>query len=201
MASLMMGVVAANVTSTTLMITGVAAWIAGAMSMAAGEYVSVSSQLDIEAADLEKERVELLMQPEHEHRELAQIYEARGVSPDLAKEVATQLMAHDALGAHARDELGMMSVTTARPLQAAVVSAVAFSVGAVLPLCMALFIVSSYREVWIAGISLLFLALLGAWSAKIGGASVVRAIGRVVWWGSFSMLLTAAIGRMLGVIA
>lgn len=200
MASLMTGVVAANITSTTLMITGVAAWIAGAMSMAAGEYVSVSSQADIETADLVKERAELLTQPDHEHRELAQIYEERGVSPDLAKEVAAQLMAHDALGAHARDELGIMSITAARPLQAAFVSAVAFSAGAVLPLIVALFVSSPYQEIWIASTSLLFLALLGAWSANIGGASVGRAVGRVVLWGSLAMLLTAGIGRLLGLV-
>lgn len=171
------------------------------MSMAAGEYVSVSSQSDTEKADLARERAELATQPEFERHELAQIYIDRGVAPDLALQVADQLMAKDALAAHARDELGISEVTTARPIQAALTSAVTFAVGAVLPLAMVLFLPASLLVVGVSAASLLFLALLGAVGARAGGANVLKATVRVTFWGALAMALTAGIGALFGVAA
>ena len=198
-ASLIVGVAAAHAAAADVLVAGVAGLVAGAMSMAAGEYVSVSSQSDTERADLDRERAELATQPAFEREELAQIYVGRGVEPKLALQVADQLMAKDALGAHARDELGISEATTARPIQAALTSAAAFSVGAAMPLAMVL--VSPSRDgLWrlcpIA--SLLFLAVLGAVGAKAGGANVLTATVRVTFWGALAMALTAGIGAVVG---
>lgn len=192
-ASLIVGVAAAGSGPTEVLIAGLAGLVAGAMSMAAGEYVSVSSQSDTEQADLAREREELATQPEFEREELAQIYIGRGVSPDLAHQVADQLMAKDALGAHARDELGISEVTTARPIQAALTSAATFAVGALLPAVML-----------VTGVSVasrLFLAVLGAVGARAGGANVLKATMRVTFWGALAMALTAGIGTIFGVVA
>jgi len=197
-ASLIVGVAAANAAATDVVVAGVAGLVAGAMSMAAGEYVSVSSQADTEQADLSRERAELATQPDFERDELAQSYVARGVEPDLALQVADQMMAKDALGAHARDELGISEVTTARPIQAALASAAAFSVGAAMPLAMVL-IAPTARLVPVVSIaSLLFLALLGAVGAKAGGANALKASARVTFWGALAMALTAGIGAAIG---
>ena len=197
-ASLIVGVAAANAAASDVLVAGVAGLVAGAMSMAAGEYVSVSSQADTEQADLSRERAELATQPDFERDELAQIYVARGVEPDLALQVADQMMAKDALGAHARDELGISEVTTARPIQAALASAAAFSVGAAMPLAMVL-IAPAARLVPVVSIaSLLFLALLGAVGAKAGGANALKASVRVTFWGALAMALTAGIGAVIG---
>jgi vacuolar iron transporter family protein len=198
-ASLVLGVAAAGVSSKSMLITGVAGLVAGAMSMAAGEYVSVSSQSDTENADLEKERVELATQPEHEHAELAAIYVGRGLSKPLAAEVATQLMAHDALGAHSRDELGISELTTARPVQAALASAATFSVGAAMPLMVVLLVPASLLMWAVAGSSLLFLAVLGALAGSTGGSSMGMAAVRVTFWGALAMALTAGVGALFGV--
>jgi vacuolar iron transporter family protein len=200
-ASLLMGVAAAGASTQTLLLTGVAALVAGAMSMAAGEYVSVSSQADAEKAELAKESLELASQPEHELRELAGIYQARGLSPDLATQVAQQLMAHDALGAHARDELGISSITSSRPVQAALASAASFAAGAALPLATALIVPTSWQLSAISGASLLFLMLLGGISAKLGGAPIARAAARVTLWGALAMGITALVGAWFGVAA
>lgn len=199
-ASLIVGVAAAATSVSDIALAGVAGLVAGAMSMAAGEYVSVSSQADSEKADLNRERAELHQQPETELEELTHIYSARGVSPELAREVAVQLMAHDALGAHARDELGISEITAARPIQAALTSAATFSVGAALPLLLALILPSHMIVAGVSAASLLFLALLGAIAAKTGGASIGRAMLRVTFWGAFAMGLTAAIGSLFGTI-
>tara|TARA_R110001606_G_scaffold395213_2_gene567151 strand:+ start:44468 stop:45157 length:690 start_codon:yes stop_codon:yes gene_type:complete len=200
-ASLILGVVAAGATSNNTLIAGIAALVAGAMSMAAGEYVSVSSQSDTEKADLERERQELTTQPIHEHAELAAIYIGRGLDAQTASEVATQLMAHDALGAHARDELGISNISTARPIQAALASASTFAVGAFMPLLM-VFLVPHSALIWtIALSSLIFLALLGSLSAYVGGAPIFIAAARVTFWGALAMLLTAAVGSLFGVAA
>ena len=197
-ASLIVGVAAANAAAADVLVAGVAGLVAGAMSMAAGEYVSVSSQSDTEQADLSRERAELATQPAFERDELAQIYVARGVEPKLALQIADQLMAKDALGAHARDELGISEVTTARPIQAALTSAAAFSVGAAMPLAM-VFVSPAARLVAIVSIaSLLFLAVLGAVGAKAGGANVLKATVRVTFWGALAMALTAGIGAVVG---
>jgi vacuolar iron transporter family protein len=198
-ASLMMGVAAANASTQTLLLTGVAALVGGAMSMAAGEYVSVSSQADTERADLAKERAELADQPEHEQRELAGIYQARGLSPDLAAQVAQQLMKHDALGAHARDELGISHTTTSRPLQAALASAASFAGGAALPLAAAILSPTSLLLPVIATASMIFLVLLGVVSAHLGGAPVFKAAARVAFWGALAMGITALVGSFFGV--
>lgn len=200
-ASLIVGVAAAGSGRTAVLVAGLAGLVAGAMSMAAGEYVSVSSQADTEQADLARERAELETQPEFEREELAQIYVARGVSPELAHQVADQLMAKDALGAHARDELGISEVTTARPIQAALTSAATFAVGAALPLAMVLVLSPSLLVVGVSAASLLFLALLGAVGARAGGANVAKATFRVTFWGAFAMALTAGIGALFGVVA
>jgi len=200
-ASLIVGVAAAASSHGAVLIAGVAGLVAGAMSMAAGEYVSVSSQSDTEKADLAREISELAGDHEAEVRELAGIYAARGVTPDLAKEVAKQMMAHDALGAHARDELGISEITTARPIQAAVTSALTFSAGAALPLVVAAFAPMADLALWVAGSALLGLALLGALGARAGGAPVGRSVARVVFWGALAMAITAGVGRLFGVAA
>lgn len=174
------------------------ALVAGAMSMAAGEYVSVSSQSDTENADLAREREELRTQPEFEREELAQIYVKRGLETGLARQVADQLMAKDALAAHAHDELGISEMTTARPIQAALTSAATFSVGAAMPLIMVLVSPASMLVLAVSVASLLFLALLGAIGAKAGGANIFRATLRVTFWGAFAMALTAGIGALVG---
>lgn len=217
--SLVIGVAAAHADLHTILVTGVAGLVAGAMSMAAGEYVSVSSQVDTEQADLNRERKELAENHHHEVNELKAIYIDRGLEPELAKQVAEQLMAHDALGAHARDELGLTEITTARPLQAAIVSALTFSVGALLPLLMVMafphlplapinqFIIDITRLntmpliATVGSISLLSLMLLGGASALTGGASVFTAIGRVTFWGTLSMAITASVGLLFGAVA
>jgi VIT1/CCC1 family predicted Fe2+/Mn2+ transporter len=197
-ASLIVGVASASAASSDVLIAGIAGLVAGAMSMAAGEYVSVSSQSDTENADLDRERLELGSQPEFEREELAQIYVKRGVEPDLARRVADQLMARDALGAHAHDELGISEMTTARPIQAALTSAATFAVGAAMPLAMVLISPASVL-VWAVSISsLIFLALLGAIGARAGGAHVMRATFRVTFWGALAMALTAGIGALVG---
>ena len=200
-ASLIVGVAAAASGHGAVLIAGVAGLAAGAMSMAAGEYVSVSSQSDTEKADLARETSELAGDHEAEVRELAGIYAARGVTPDLATEVAKQMMAHDALGAHARDELGISEITTARPIQAAVTSALTFSAGAALPLVVAAFAPMADLALWVAGSALLGLALLGALGARAGGAPVGRSVTRVVFWGALAMAITAGVGRLFGVAA
>ena len=169
--------------------------------MAAGEYVSVSSQADTERADLDRERKELAADPEHEHAEMAAIYGGRGVDATLASQVATQLMTHDALGTHAREELGISEMLTARPVQAALASAATFTTGAVLPLLIVLLVPSSARMWAVASGSLLFLALLGTLAARTGGAPVIIAAARVTFWGALAMALTAGVGAMFGVNA
>ena len=200
-ASLVLGVAAAGASSKSILIAGVAGLVAGAMSMAAGEYVSVSSQADTERADLDRERKELAAHPKQEHREMTAIYVERGLDAGLASNVATQLMTHDALGAHARDELGISETLTARPVQAAVASAVTFSVGAVLPLLIVLVVPVSALMWAVSGSSLLFLALLGSLAARAGGASVITSAVRVTFWGALAMALTAGVGALFGVTA
>lgn len=197
-ASLMVGVAAANVGRNELLVAGVAGLVAGAMSMAAGEYVSVSSQADTEQADLKRERAELKAQPVHEHQELAAIYVKRGLSSELAVQVAQQLMAHDALGAHARDELGISKTLTARPVQAAFTSALTFSVGAAMPLLAAWAAPPVLLLPVVAGVSLVVLTALGALAARTGGAPIFRASLRVVFWGALAMGLTAGVGKLFG---
>jgi vacuolar iron transporter family protein len=200
-ASLVLGVAAAGAEAKTIVITGVAGLVAGAMSMAAGEYVSVSSQSDTERADIEKERLEIATQPEHEHAELAAIYVARGLDAATAKTVAVQLMAHDALGAHSRDELGISETTAAQPVQAAMASAVTFAVGAALPLLVVLLVPTTQLKVAVAASSLVFLAILGSLAARAGGSSIVTAALRVTFWGALAMALTAGVGALFGVAA
>lgn len=200
-ASLVLGVAAAGISSENILIAGVAGLVAGSMSMAAGEYVSVSSQADTERADLDRERKELAADLEHEHGELTAIYVARGLEAGLASKVATQLTAHDALGAHARDELGISETFTARPVQAALASAGTFAVGAVLPLLVVLWVPVSGLMWAVSGSSLLFLALLGSLAARVGGASVITAAARVSFWGALAMALTAGVGALFGVTA
>ena len=197
-ASLIVGVAAANIGRGEILLTGVAGLVAGAMSMAAGEYVSVSSQADTERADVSRERQELATQPELERSELAAIYVSRGLTPDLATQVAAQLTAHDALEAHARDELGVSTMLNARPVQAGLTSAAMFAVGAALPLLTALIAPAPYVVVLVAGTSLLFLTALGAVSARTGGAPMLRASLRVAFWGALAMGLTAVAGRLFG---
>lgn len=198
-ASLIMGVAAAASGKSDVMLAGVAGLVAGAMSMAAGEYVSVSSQADTEAADLARERGELAQLPEAEHAELAGIYRRRGLDAATAEAVATQLMAHDALAAHARDELSITHVTTARPVQAAVTSAATFTAGAALPLVAAAVLpVGRATIVGVPLASLLFLAVLGAIGARAGGAPAGKAMLRVTFWGALAMAITAGIGKLVG---
>jgi vacuolar iron transporter family protein len=197
-ASLIIGVASASAAQGDILIAGVAALVAGAMSMAAGEYVSVSSQSDAEQADLARERKELKEGPVAEHAELAGIYEGRGLTPETAKEVARQLMAHNALEAHARDELGINDLTAAKPIQAAFSSAVSFVVGASLPLAL-VWLVPVTSLIWVEAVaSLIFLALLGAVGARAGGASIWRPTIRVTFWGALAMLITAGIGNLFG---
>ena len=198
--SLIIGVAAADASRGALVIAGVAGLVAGAMSMAAGEYVSVSSQADTEQADIARERRELETNAEFEHRELAQIYVGRGLDAGLADQVATQLMAHDPLGAHARDELGLSEIHAARPLQAALASAATFAVGAALPLAAAL--LSPLERVMpvVATSSLAFLAGLGALAAYAGRARILASVVRVTFWGALAMGLTAAIGKLFGTV-
>lgn len=197
-ASLIVGVAASAAGSSEILIAGIAGLVAGAMSMAAGEYVSVSSQADTEQADLTRERLELESQPDLEREELAQLYVKRGVDIDLARRVAEQLMQKDALEAHAREELGISEITTARPIMAALTSALTFAVGAMMPLAM-VWLAPANQLVWlVSAASLLFLALLGAIGAKAGGADVLKATIRVTFWGAFAMALTAGIGALVG---
>lgn len=198
-ASLVLGVAAAGADPKAVLVSGVAGLVAGAMSMAAGEYVSVSSQSDTERADLSRESGELASAPEQEQAELAEIYVRRGLDKELASTVAVQLMEHDALGAHARDELGISETSTARPIQAAFASAGTFSVGASLPLLVVLLLPASSLMWTVPGSSLLFLALLGSLAAKTGGAPVLVAAARVTFWGALAMALTAGVGALFGV--
>jgi VIT1/CCC1 family predicted Fe2+/Mn2+ transporter len=199
-ASLIVGVAAATATQNEVLIAGVAGLVAGAMSMAAGEYVSVGSQSDTEQADLARERAELRENPAFELDELASIYVERGVEQALARQVAQQLMAKHALTAHARDELGISEITTARPVQAALASAATFSVGAAMPLLMVVISPAAALVPIVSVASLGFLALLGAVGAKIGGANVLRATARVTFWGALAMALTAGIGKVFGTV-
>ena len=197
-ASLILGVASAGAPKSDVLLSGLAGLVAGAMSMAAGEYVSVSSQSDTEHADLEREKRELLDDPAFEKEELARIYAARGVELSLARKVAQQLMAKDALGAHARDELGISDISTARPVQAALASAATFSLGAAAPLVLTLLSPSLWLIPAVSMGSLVFLALLGMIGAKTGGAAMLRPTIRVVFWGALAMALTAGIGALVG---
>ncbi len=199
--SLVLGVAAAGADAKGILVAGVAGLVAGAMSMAAGEYVSVSSQADTERADLAREKMELATQPVQEQAELTAIYIKRGLEPALASTVASQLMQHDALGAHARDELGISDSQSAQPIQAALASAITFSVGALLRLLVVLVFAPATLMVAVSGSALLFLALLGAVSAKAGGAPLLAAIARVTFWGALAMALTAGVGALFGVAA
>lgn len=197
-ASLLLGVAAAGAEQQTLLLTGVAGLVAGAMSMAAGEYVSVHSQADTEKADLSREQAELEADPVAEKRELTAIYRARGLALELAEQVAEQLMAHDALGAHARDELGISETLAARPVQAALASAASFSAGAVLPLLVVFLAPLAALMPWLAISSLAFLALLGVLAAQAGGAGLLLGAARVTLWGALAMAATAGVGALFG---
>ena len=197
-ASLIVGVAAANANQSSLLLTGVAGLVAGAMSMAAGEYVSVHSQADTEKADLARERAELAKDPAAEHRELAAIYVTRGLDATLARQVADQLMKHDALGTHAREELGISEVQGARPVQAALSSAASFAVGAALPLAVTALVAGPHLIAWITAMSLAFLALLGVLAAKVGCANVWTGAWRVTFWGALAMAITAGVGSLFG---
>ena len=200
-ASLVIGVATAGASRSAVLIAGTAGLVAGAMSMAAGEYVSVSSQADTERSDIARERKELETDVEAEQRELAAIYEGRGLDPALASQVSDQLMAHDALGAHARDELGISDFAQARPVQAAIASALSFSVGAVMPMLTVL-LVPQTMVIWLVAIlSLAFLAILGGIAARVGGARISTGVIRVTFWGALAMALTAAVGSLFGVTA
>ena len=199
-ASLLLGVAAAHGTRGAILVAGVAGLVAGAMSMAAGEYVSVHSQADTERADLERERAELRADDKGEHAELTAIYVGRGLDPSLAKQVADQLMAHDALGAHARDELGISATLSARPIQAAFASAGSFAVGAAMPLLVAAVAPRASVSIVVSGTSLLCLALLGAVAARAGGAAIAPGAIRVTFWGALAMAVTAAVGALFGTV-
>jgi len=199
-ASLVIGVAAAGASQQTILITGVAGLVSGAMSMAAGEYVSVSSQSDTEAADIARETEELATQPEHELEELTGIYTLRGLTPELARQVAVQLTAHDALGTHARDELGITDNMNAKPVQAAFSSAGTFAVGAALPLFVVILASDNNIIAYVAATSLLFLAALGGMAAHAGGASRFKGASRVTFWGVLAMLATAGVGSLFGVV-
>jgi vacuolar iron transporter family protein len=200
-ASLVLGVAAAHATHSDVMVAGIAGLVAGAMSMAAGEYVSVRSQADSERAALNVERTELAADDQAERRELAAIYVGRGVDPALAKQVAEQLMAHDALGAHARDELGISETLSARPIQAALTSAGSFAVGAAMPLFAVALVSDSTLIPVVSGTSLVFLAILGGLAARVGGADVTKGAMRVTFWGALAMGLTAGVGALFGTVA
>jgi VIT1/CCC1 family predicted Fe2+/Mn2+ transporter len=197
-ASLVLGVAAAGAARGDVLVAGVAGLVAGAMSMAAGEYVSVRSQADTEAAEVARERKELATDADAEHRELASIYVRRGLEPALAEQVAVQLTAHDALGAHTRDELGISQAFTARPVQAALSSAASFTAGAALPLAVAALAPTSLLNTAVTGGSLVFLAVLGALAARTGGASIVAGAWRVTFWGALAMAATAGVGALFG---
>ena len=197
-ASLVVGVAASGTGRTAVLVAGVAGIVAGSMSMAAGEYVSVSSQADTEGADLDRERKELESDPEAEHAELTAIYVERGLSPELAARVADELMTKDALGAHARDELGLSEVTAARPLQAAFASAVTFALGAILPVMVAALAPEPLVSRLVIGSALVLLAVLGAVAARIGGAGLLRGALRVAFWGALAMGISAMVGRVFG---
>lgn len=197
-ASLLLGVASANAAPGGVMIAGAAGLVAGAMAMAAGEYVSVSSQADTETADIVLERKGLSADKAYEVEELAGIYIGRGIDPSLAKEVASQLMARDAIGAHARDELGITAAGTARPIQAALTSAGTFAVGAAMPFLTAVLVPAAILVPCVAGVSLLFLALLGGLAAKTGGAPVTKGVLRVSFWGALAMAVTAGVGALFG---
>ncbi|MFA6445546.1 MAG: VIT family protein, partial [Sterolibacterium sp.] len=197
-ASLVVGVAAAGASQATILLTGVAGLVAGAMSMAAGEYVSVHSQADTEKADLARERAELEADPAAELRELTAIYVKRGIAPELARQVAEQLTAADALGSHARDELGISGILSARPIQAALASAASFAVGAMLPLLVTLLFPAPGLIAWVSGSSLCFLALLGALAARVGGARMLTGAWRVTLWGALAMAITAGVGSLFG---
>lgn len=199
-ASLIVGVAAAGAARGDILVAGVAALVAGAMSMAAGEYVSVSSQSDTERADLAREAQELRDDPEFELRELTQIYVGRGLEPALAHQVAEQLMAKDALGAHARDELHIVDATSARPVQAAFASAATFAAGALLPLLVALAVPAAWIVAAVVVAALIFLAVLGALGARAGGAGLFRGMARVTLWGAFALAVTAGVGRLFGAV-
>lgn len=197
-ASLMVGVASASTSPHEVVVAGIAGLVAGAMSMAAGEYVSVSSQSDTEKADTQRERQELLAQPDFERAELAGIYEARGLDPVLAREVATQLMAKDALASHARDELGITEIGTARPVQAALTSAATFSMGSILPVVVAMITPANRASIAITALSLVMLGILGAISARAGGAGIGRPTVRILFWGALAMATSAAVGMLIG---
>jgi vacuolar iron transporter family protein len=197
-ASLVLGVAAAGTGRASILIAGVAGLVAGAMSMAAGEYVSVSSQADTEAADMALERHELATAPEAEKVELAKIYETRGLEPALARQVAEQLMERDALGAHARDELGLSAITAARPLQAALASALSFAIGAALPVAVSAFSPTAWLPRLVTASALVMLTVLGALAAMVGGAPVGRGAFRVVFWGALAMATSAGVGHLFG---
>jgi vacuolar iron transporter family protein len=199
-ASLILGVAGAGATGSGVLIAGIAGLVAGAMSMAAGEYVSVSSQADTEEADLRRERKELESNDPLERAELAAIYVSRGLDPDLARQVADQLMMHDALGAHARDELGISEIQRARPMLAAVASAGTFAVGGALPLLVALLAPANTLAAYLVGTSLAFLAILGFLAARTGGARVMAGTLRVTFWGAVAMVLTYGAGALFGTI-
>jgi VIT1/CCC1 family predicted Fe2+/Mn2+ transporter len=198
--SLVLGVAAAHASHSNILVAGVAGLVAGAMSMAAGEYVSVHSQADTEKAELELERRELKADDKGEQQELTAIYIARGLDPSLAKKVAEQLMIHDALGAHARDELGISETLRARPIQAALTSACSFAVGAAMPLLVTVIVPASALIPLVAGASLVFLALLGGVAASVGGAGVTTGALRVTFWGALAMALTAGVGYLFGTV-
>jgi VIT1/CCC1 family predicted Fe2+/Mn2+ transporter len=198
--SLVLGVAAAHATHSNILVAGVAGLVAGAMSMAAGEYVSVHSQGDTEEAELKLERAELKADDKGEHKELMAIYVARGLDPSLAKQVAEQLMVHDALGAHARDELGISETFRARPIQAALASAASFAVGATMPLLVTAAAPGAVLIPLVAGTSLMFLALLGGLAARVGGAGVAIGAIRVTFWGALAMAVTAGIGWLFGTV-
>ena len=197
-ASLVVGVAAAGASHGNVVLSGLAGLVAGAMSMAAGEYVSVHSQADTEAADLTRERAELEADPVAERRELTAIYVGRGLDYALANQVAGKLMEHDALGAHARDELGISDAQSARPVQAALASAASFGVGAALPLVVAALSGAATLIAWVSGTTLVFLAVLGALAARAGGAGLVAGAWRVTFWGALAMAITAAVGALFG---
>ncbi|MEO7159094.1 MAG: VIT family protein [Polaromonas sp.] len=199
-ASLVLGVAAAGASQHDILVAGVAGLMAGAMSMAAGEYVSVHSQADTEKVELERERLEIELNPEAEHAELTGIYVARGLTPELAGQVAGQLMKHDALGAHVRDELGMSEALSANPIQAALASAGSFAVGAVLPLAVTALAPAQGLIAWVSATALVFLALLGAMAARAGGAGMVAGVWRVTFWGVLAMAITAGVGALFGAV-
>jgi len=199
-ASLVLGVAAAGAQQHDILVAGVAGLMAGAMSMAAGEYVSVYSQADTEKAELERERLEIELHPEAEHAELMGIYVARGLTPELANQVAGQLMQHDALGAHVRDELGISEAFSANPIQAALASAGSFAVGAVLPLAVTVLASANGLTAWVSATSLVFLALLGAMAARAGGAGMLAGAWRVTFWGALAMAITAGVGALFGAV-